>query len=95
MNNILTEELLEEKVVTKKSRDFKLILWNDEVNTFDFVIECLINYCKHEPLQAEQCTYLVHYSGKCDVFSGGETVVKKIAQTLGDKGLTVEVVKGS
>ena len=47
-----------------------LILHNDDVNTFEFVIESLIDVCKHTSEQAEQCTYLIHYKGKCDVKKG-------------------------
>ena len=47
-----------------------LVLFNDEFNTFDFVIETLIDICGHEPLQAEQCTLITHYKGKCSVKSG-------------------------
>ena len=46
---------------------YKLVLWNDDVNTFDFVIESLIEVCGHTLEQAEQCTILVHYKGKCTV----------------------------
>ena len=44
-----------------------LIIHNDEFHSFDFVIETLIEVCGHEPLQAEQCTFIIHYSGKCAV----------------------------
>ncbi|MBN1253247.1 MAG: ATP-dependent Clp protease adaptor ClpS, partial [Bacteroidales bacterium] len=42
-----------------------LILYNDDYHTFDFVIETLINICRHNDIQAEQCAYIVHYKGKC------------------------------
>jgi ATP-dependent Clp protease adaptor protein ClpS len=51
----------------KTSSERLLILHNDDVHTFDFVIEALIKICELEPIQAEQCTFLVHYKGKCDV----------------------------
>jgi ATP-dependent Clp protease adaptor protein ClpS len=84
-----TEELLlvEEKVEVNKN----VVLYNDDVNSFDFVIECLIKICKHEPIQAEQCTYLVHYSGKCAVKSGPFTELKPIQKALGEKGLTASI----
>ena len=47
-----------------------LILFNDDVNTFDFVIETLIDVCGHDPYQAEQCAMIAHYNGKCAVKSG-------------------------
>lgn len=69
----------------------KLILWNDDVNTFDFVIESLIEICKHTPEQAEQCTILVHYKGKCTVKTGSMDVLKPMHKQLGDRGLTSEI----
>ena len=68
-----------------------LILFNDHVNSFDFVIDCLISLCKHEPEQAEQCAYIVHYKGKCDVKSGGYEYLEPICSSLAEKGLTVEI----
>lgn len=57
------QQELEELVQAPKS----LIIHNDEYHTFDFVIEALIEICSHEPLQAEQCTFVIHHSGKCAV----------------------------
>ena len=68
-----------------------LILFNDHVNSFDHVINCLISLCEHEPEQAEQCAYIVHYKGKCDVKSGGYEYLEPICSGLADKGLTVEI----
>ena len=62
-----TLELTSEEVLLEKEKS--LILYNDEVNTFDFVIDSLMKVCKHEPEQAEQCTFIVHFKGKCDVSS--------------------------
>ena len=62
----------QEEVALLEQEDevYKLVLHNDDVNTFDFVIECLIEICKHTLEQAEQCTILVHYKGKCTVKTG-------------------------
>ena len=68
-----------------------LILHNDEVNTFDFVIESLIEVCRHTTEQAEQCTYLVHYKGKCDVKSGSFDVLKPMRHALVDRGLKATI----
>lgn len=68
-----------------------LILHNDEVHTFDFVIESLIKICKLEPIQAEQCTYLVHYKGKCDVKKGSFDYLKPFKDALTDKGLEATI----
>ncbi len=68
-----------------------LILHNDEVNTFEFVIESLIEVCHHTAEQAEQCTYLVHYKGKCDVKSGGFEILRTMRHALVDRGLTATI----
>ena len=69
----------------------KIILYNDEVNTFDFVIDSLIKVCNHEPIQAEQCTILVHYKGKCEVKNGEYDTLKPMCSALLDRGLTAEI----
>lgn len=74
-----------------KHRQYKLILFNDDVNTFDYVIECLVAYCKHDAIQAEQCANIVHFKGKCDVKSGDRSSLLPIHKILSNKGLTVEI----
>ena len=69
----------------------QIILYNDEFNTFDFVIESLIKVCKHEALQAEQCTFLVHYKGKCSVKKGSYEELEPICTALLERGLTAEI----
>lgn len=78
---------VEEAVGLQKS----IILYNDEVNTFDFVIEALIKICDHDPIQAEQCTYIVHFNGKCSVKSGSYDQLKPVCSALLDRGLTAEI----
>lgn len=68
-----------------------LILHNDDVHTFEYVIESLIKICKLDEIQAEQCTYLVHYKGKCDVKKGSLNYLKPFRQALIDKGLEVTI----
>jgi ATP-dependent Clp protease adaptor protein ClpS len=68
-----------------------LILHNDEVNTFDFVIESLIEVCEHTSEQAEQCTYLVHYKGKCDVKAGSISSLRPFRSALVDRGLQATI----
>ncbi|MBT8177743.1 MAG: ATP-dependent Clp protease adaptor ClpS, partial [Eudoraea sp.] len=62
-----SEELLLEEVTVKQH---EIVLFNDDVNTFDHVIETLIGVCDHTPEQAEQCSLIVHYNGKCTVKTG-------------------------
>lgn len=87
--NVEHDEVLALEEVTVRERE--LVLYNDDVNTFDFVIECLIDICKHEPLQAEQCTYIVHYSGKCSVKTGSYAVLNPMRVALADRGLSVVI----
>ncbi len=69
----------------------QVILYNDEVNSFEFVIESLIKVCKHDPLQAEQCTFLVHYKGKCSVKKGSYEELEPVCTALLERGLTAEI----
>jgi ATP-dependent Clp protease adaptor protein ClpS len=84
-----TEELLE--IETKTEKINSLILFNDDVNTFEWVIECLMAYCNHDIIQAEQCATLVHYTGKCEVKKGTFKTLKPICETLLEKGLSAEI----
>ena len=71
--------------------DKQIILYNDDFNTFDFVIESLIKVCKHDALQAEQCTFLVHYKGKCSVKKGAYEELEPYCTALLERGLTAEI----
>ncbi len=68
-----------------------LILYNDDFNTFDFVIKSLVNLCKHEVIQAEQCAHLVHYTGKCGVKRGRFHDLRPICEALLERGLTAKI----
>ena len=69
----------------------KVVLYNDDVNTFDWVIVCLCELCQHDEIQAEQCAVLVHYKGKAVVKTGEEDKMKSICQALCDRGLSAVV----
>ncbi|MDC6366771.1 MULTISPECIES: ATP-dependent Clp protease adaptor ClpS [Flavobacteriaceae] len=83
------EELLLEEETTKQH---EIILFNDDVNTFDHVIETLINVCEHTPEQAEQCSLIVHYNGKCTVKTGEYSYLKPRCSKLLQAGLTAEIM---
>lgn len=68
-----------------------LIVWNDDVNTFDWVISSLIDICEHSPEQAEQCALLVHYKGKCGVKKGSFDDLRPKAEALIDRGIQATV----
>ncbi|OBW42417.1 MULTISPECIES: ATP-dependent Clp protease adaptor ClpS [Chryseobacterium] len=84
----------EEEVLVLDDTDevYKLILHNDDIHTFDDVIEALIQICKHDPIQAEQCTMLVHYKGKCTVKTGSMDLLKPMHEKLIARSLTSEIV---
>jgi ATP-dependent Clp protease adaptor protein ClpS len=69
----------------------RLMLHNDEVNSFEFVIECLVDVCHHEPEQAEQCALIAHFKGKCPVKSGDLRVLKPYHKEMLGRGLTVTI----
>ncbi|MCB0496898.1 MAG: ATP-dependent Clp protease adaptor ClpS [Cyclobacteriaceae bacterium] len=68
-----------------------LVVYNDEVNTFDHVINTLIRVCKHSPEQAEQCTLLIHYKGKCAVKSGTRDELTPMARAICDEGIDARI----
>lgn len=69
----------------------KLVLHNDDFNTFDWVIETLVEVCKHNTEQAEQCAYIVHYRGKCQVKHGSAEQMNKLHAALVQRGLSATV----
>lgn len=79
-------------VLEQETHKYEIILHNDEVNTFDFVIKSLIDVCEHTPEQAEQCTILVHYKGKCSVKTGEYDFLKPRCTKLLSLGLSAEIV---
>ncbi len=84
-----SEELLLEEDVQNQN---EIVLFNDEVNTFDHVIETLIYACDHVPEQAEQCALLVHYKGKCTVKTGPYDELEPRCSKLLQAGLSAEIV---
>ncbi len=84
-----TSESIE--VLEKLIKDYEIIIYNDDVNTFDFVIDALIDVCEHEPIQAEQCTMLIHYKGKCAVKTGSYDDLKPRCSKLLEMGLSAEI----
>lgn len=71
--------------------EHRLILYNDEHHTFDYVIEALIEVCNHDPVTAEQLTLIVHYKGKCAVKNGELNELKPLCTELTGRGLTVSI----
>lgn len=85
---ILEDVLLQEETV----KQHEIVLFNDEVNTFDHVIETLIDVCEHTPEQAEQCSLIVHYNGKCTVKTGDYDDLEPRCSRLLQAGLSAEIM---
>ncbi len=84
---------VEEKIISLEDLigTYTIILYNDDVNTFDWVIDSLIDLCGHTANQAEQCALLVHYKGKCQVKSGSYNDLKPICEAMLDRGLSAKL----
>lgn len=92
MNTIVKEDEIAEELVKELLADQKTImLYNDPVNTFEHVISCLMKYCDHNPNQAEQCTLIVHFNGKCSIKNGSMEKLKPIYEALLENQLTVKI----
>ena len=81
-------EVLEDEKVTEEN---DLVVYNDDHNTFDHVINTLIRVCQHSPEQAEQCTYIIHYKGKCSVKSGERHKLESMCTAILDRGINAEI----
>lgn len=80
-----------EEVEDQLADEHELLLFNDDVNTFDFVIESLIDVCDHDPESAEQCALVTHYNGKCAVRQGELSELEPMGRALSDRGLSVSI----
>ena len=83
------EEILHDEAI---SFDNEIVMYNDDVNTFDHVIDTLIRVCKHTSEQAEQCSLIVHYKGKCTVKTGSLDELIPQCSSLLDAGLSAEII---
>ena len=68
-----------------------LIIYNDDVNTFEFVIESIIKICEHSSIQAEQCTWIIHHNGKCSVKRGTIDKLKPMAEAFLERGISAVI----
>tara|TARA_B110000037_G_scaffold211337_1_gene262771 strand:- start:944 stop:1231 length:288 start_codon:yes stop_codon:yes gene_type:complete len=82
------EDLVLDKLLNSNN---SILLYNDEVNTFDHVIDSLCKYCDHDSVQAEQCAWIVHNNGKCLVKSGAYDDLLPICNALKDNGLSAQI----
>lgn len=81
------------ETITELTPNFSLIVWNDEVNSFEWVIQTLIEVCEHSEEQAEQSALLIHYKGKYAVKKGEYDILKPMCDAITDRGIgaTIEV----
>ena len=93
-NDTSTKQWEEIDVLTSVEEPCNLIVWNDEVNTFEWVIDTLMEICGHSHEQAEQCAYIIHFQGKYAVKNGSYDELKPKCDAITDRGIgaTVEMV---
>jgi ATP-dependent Clp protease adaptor protein ClpS len=72
---------------------YHLVLFNDDVNTFEHVIDTLIDVVRHTPEQAEQCTIIIHYKGKCSVKNGSFDELAPLRNEICRRGISAEVLQ--
>lgn len=90
---MMQEEVLEEVLKDVKTTEVNdLVVYNDDINTFEHVIETLIKVCKHTKEQAEQCTYIIHYKGKCAVKTGSFTELKPMKEAICEEGIDARIL---
>tara|TARA_R110002049_G_scaffold308233_1_gene511430 strand:+ start:1609 stop:1890 length:282 start_codon:yes stop_codon:yes gene_type:complete len=89
--NDIKEKVLDETLENLLDNSSEIVLYNDDVNTFDHVIDCLVNYCGHDLVQAEQCSHIVHYKGKCSVKRGPKEKLIPIKNALVDQHLRAKL----
>jgi ATP-dependent Clp protease adaptor protein ClpS len=90
--NHKVEESVDVLEVIETTDIVDLIVFNDDVNTFDHVISTLIRVCKHTPEQAEQCTLMIHYKGKCAVKSGTFDFLKPMRESICEAGIEARIL---
>lgn len=90
MGTLIEEDVLVEKQVTAADL-YDLVVFNDDFNTFEHVTKTLVDVCGHEPLQAEQCTWLIHHKGKCTVKHGDFDQLADMRNTICGRGISAEV----
>lgn len=86
-----TREDLQEELVLETTDQLDLVVHNDDVNTFDHVIISLMEICGHDPIQAEQCAWIIHNNGKCSVKRGTMEHLGPMCTALHDRGISADI----
>lgn len=93
METAYQEEVLTEVMEAVETTDvMDLVVFNDDVNTFAHVIETLIRVCQHSSEQAEQCTMIIHYKGKCAVKKGSFDFLKPMREAICEVGIDARIL---
>lgn len=92
VEDIDIKEKKKHKFSTEEAQNYELVLFNDDVNTFDWVIVSLIEVCEHTVEQAEQCAIITHHKGKCGVKSGSYEELEPQCSSLLQRGLSAEIL---
>ncbi len=85
------QEQFEEAFAVLTETSHKIIVWNDDVNTFEWVIDSLMDVCNHTPEQAEQCALIIHHAGKYAVKQGDFEALRPQAEALIDRGINATI----
>lgn len=88
----LSEEMVDVLEAVETTDVMDLVVFNDDVNTFDHVIATLVRVCKHTPEQAEQCTLLIHYTGKCAVKTGTFEYLRPLREAICEAGIDARIL---
>lgn len=86
------DEMVDVLEVIETTDLMDLVVFNDDVNTFDHVINTLIKVCKHTHEQAEQCTMLIHFKGKCTVKNGSFEFLKPMRDSICEAGIDARII---
>lgn len=84
-------EEFDTEMMDELATSFNLIVWNDNVNSFDWVIETLVEVCGHTPEQAEQCAFIIHFHGKYAVKNGDYETLKPMREAIVDRGINATI----
>jgi ATP-dependent Clp protease adaptor protein ClpS len=90
-NQFQTQQSEETDVLVESEKTCRLIVWNDDINTFEWVIETLIDICEHTPEQAEQCAWLIHSKGKYAVKNGSYDTLKPLCDAINERSIDATV----
>ncbi len=93
MNKVVKKQKKQSVESTNTQESYCLILCNDEVNSFEHVIKSLMEVCKHDSIQAEQCAYIAHFRGECDVKTGTISFIENLKKEMHLRGISTIIEK--